>query len=52
MTYKFTNRAQKAIEISNSIALELGHSYIGYFIWLNKRRCRCSCKSSRKPRCN
>ena len=29
MTYKFTNRAQKAIEISNSIALELGHSYIG-----------------------
>ena len=29
MTYKFTNRAQKAIEISNEIALELGHSYIG-----------------------
>ncbi|MBR3249803.1 MAG: ATP-dependent Clp protease ATP-binding subunit [Clostridia bacterium] len=29
MTYKFTNRAQKAIEISNAIALELGHSYIG-----------------------
>ena len=29
MTYKFTNRANKAIEISNDIALELGHSYIG-----------------------
>ena len=29
MTYKFTNRAQKAIEISNEIAQELGHSYIG-----------------------
>ena len=29
MTYKFTNRANKAIEIANEIALELGHSYIG-----------------------
>ena len=29
MTYKFTSRAQKAIEIANNIALELGHSYIG-----------------------
>ena len=29
MTYKFTNRANKAIEIANDIALELGHSYIG-----------------------
>lgn len=29
MTYKFTNRAQKAIEIANDIALELGHNYIG-----------------------
>ena len=29
MTYKFTNRAQKAIEFANEIALELGHSYIG-----------------------
>ena len=29
MVYKFTNRAQKAIEISSDIALELGHSYIG-----------------------
>ena len=29
MTYKFTNRAQKAIEISNDIAVELGHNYIG-----------------------
>ena len=28
MTYKFTNRANKAIEIANDIALELGHSYI------------------------
>ena len=29
MTYKFTTRAQKAIEIANEIALDLGHSYIG-----------------------
>ena len=29
MTYKFTNRANKAIEIANDIALKLGHSYIG-----------------------
>ena len=29
MTYKFTNRAQRAIELANEIAIELGHSYIG-----------------------
>ncbi len=29
MTYKFTNRAKKAIEYANEIAIELGHSYIG-----------------------
>ena len=29
MTYKFTNRAQKSLEIANEIAIELGHSYIG-----------------------
>lgn len=29
MTYKFTNRANKAIELANDIALDLGHSYIG-----------------------
>ena len=29
MTYNFTARAKKAIEIANDIALELGHSYIG-----------------------
>ena len=29
MTYKFTNRANKAIEIANQISLELGHLYIG-----------------------
>ncbi|MBQ2938704.1 MAG: ATP-dependent Clp protease ATP-binding subunit [Clostridia bacterium] len=29
MTYKFTNRANKAIEIANELALKLGHSYIG-----------------------
>ena len=29
MTYKFTNRAQKAVELANDIAIELGHSYIG-----------------------
>ena len=29
MTYKFTNRAKKAIEFANELALELGHSYIG-----------------------
>ena len=29
MTYKFTNRAKKAIEIANELAMELGHNYIG-----------------------
>ena len=29
MTYNFTNRAKKAIEIANDIAIELGHNYIG-----------------------
>ena len=29
MKYKFTARAEKAIEIANEIALELGHQYIG-----------------------
>ena len=29
MTYKFTNRAKKAIEYSNDISIELGHNYIG-----------------------
>ena len=29
MTYKFTNRAEKAIQIANDIAASLGHNYIG-----------------------
>ncbi len=29
MIYKFTNRAEKAIEIANELAMELGHNYIG-----------------------
>ena len=29
MTYKFTARARKAIDLANEIAMELGHSYIG-----------------------
>ena len=29
MTYKFTNSAQKVIEIANDVAQELGHNYIG-----------------------
>ena len=29
MTYNFTSRAKKAIEIANDVAVELGHSYIG-----------------------
>ena len=29
MTYKFTNRAKKAIELANEVAKELGHNYIG-----------------------
>ena len=28
MTYKFTTRAKKALEIANDISLELGHNYI------------------------
>ena len=29
MTYKFTARAKKAIDIANEVAIELGHNYIG-----------------------
>ncbi len=29
MTYKFTNRAKKAIELANEAAIELGHNYVG-----------------------
>ena len=29
MMYKFTKRAEKAIEYANRIALEFGHNYIG-----------------------
>ena len=29
MIYKFTKRAEKAIEIANELAIELGHNYIG-----------------------
>ncbi len=29
MTYNFTGRAKKAIEIANELAIELGHNYIG-----------------------
>ena len=29
MSYKFTNRAKKAIECANEIAVELGHNYVG-----------------------
>ena len=29
MIYKFTNRAKKAIELANELAIELGHNYIG-----------------------
>ena len=29
MMYKFTARAEKALELANEIALELGHNYIG-----------------------
>ena len=29
MVYKFTKRAEKAIELANQIAMEFGHSYIG-----------------------
>ena len=29
MVYKFTNRAEKALELANELAIELGHNYIG-----------------------
>ena len=29
MTYKFTSRANRAIELANEIALDMGHNYIG-----------------------
>lgn len=33
MTYKFTNRAEKALEIANELAIELNHNYIGTNIY-------------------
>ena len=27
--YKFTNRAEKALEIAQELAVEFGHNYIG-----------------------
>ncbi len=29
MTYKFTKKAEKAIQIAESTAIELGHNYVG-----------------------
>ena len=29
MTYKFTKKAEQALEIANDIAMELGHNYVG-----------------------
>ena len=29
MIYKFTKRAEKALEAANKVAIELGHNYIG-----------------------
>ena len=29
MVYKFTNRAEKALEFANDLAIEMGHNYIG-----------------------
>lgn len=29
MTYKFTKRAEKTVEIAEEIAIELGHNYVG-----------------------
>ena len=29
MVYKFTNKAQNAIQIANDVAIELGHNYVG-----------------------
>ena len=29
MVYKFTNRAEKAIEMAAEVAAELGHNYVG-----------------------
>ena len=29
MQYKFTNRAEKALQIANETASTMGHSYIG-----------------------
>ena len=29
MTYKFTNKAEKAIQLADEIASSLGHNYIG-----------------------
>ena len=29
MTYKFTKKAEKAVQIAESLAIELGHNYVG-----------------------
>ena len=29
MTYKFTKKAEQALEIANDIAMQLGHNYVG-----------------------
>ena len=29
MTYKFTKKAEQALQIANDIAMELGHNYVG-----------------------
>ena len=29
MTYKFTKKAEKAVQIAEAIAIELGHNYVG-----------------------
>ncbi len=53
MIYKFTNRAKKAIEFANELAIELGHNYVGtehILYGLAKEGSRSICKSSRKSR--
>ena len=53
MIYKFTNRAKKAIEFANELAIELGHNYVGtehILYGLAKEGSRNICQSFGKSR--
>lgn len=55
MTYKFTKKAEQALEIANDIAMQLGHNYVGtehILYGLVKEDSGVASKVIRKPKCN